>query len=327
MLHALHSAGAEVPEEFVHWLIRSVRRERTHRPGLYDGLHGVAATLDTLGHRSAALEVFDRACGLNGEAVTVGLMGGRSGIGLSLLRFARITGDHGLRRAAERIAGELASLLRHGASSARLVAPSRGGLLYGMTGPALLFLHLHSETGDPEFLDLAAAALRRDLDAAVAMPDGSLQLLDQGVRYTAYLGIGSGGVAVALQDYLDRRPDAAIAPLLPMIRKGCASRYVQQPGLLIGRAGFIAVLAHLGRPEDAEVIRHHIRRLALHAKLYGGHLAFPGDKLLRLSMDLATGSAGVLSALSAVFGGPSPVLPYLEPHLYHGTETGNPEGR
>ena len=33
---------------------------------------------------------------------------------------------------------------------------------------------------------------------------------------------------------------------------------------------------------------------------YGGGLAFPGDQLLRLSMDLATGTAGVLLALGTV---------------------------
>jgi hypothetical protein len=43
-------------------------------------------------------------------------------------------------------------------------------------------------------------------------------------------------------------------------------------------------------------------------------------------MDLATGSAGVLGALSAVFDGPSPVLPYLEPQLYRGAEADNTEG-
>jgi hypothetical protein len=42
-------------------------------------------------------------------------------------------------------------------------------------------------------------------------------------------------------------------------------------------------------------------------------LAFPGDQLLRLSMDLATGSAGVLLALGAALHDEVVDLPFLAP--------------
>ena len=47
----------------------------------------------------------------------------------------------------------------------------------------------------------------------------------------------------------------------------------------------------------------HRRLLSLHQISYQGHLAFPGDQLLRLSADLATGSAGVLLALGTALAG------------------------
>ena len=56
-----------------------------------------------------------------------------------------------------------------------------------------------------------------------------------------------------------------------------------------------------------------IRRLAWHALSYEGHLAFPGDRLLRLSMDLATGTAGVLLALGAALHDEPVHLPFLGP--------------
>jgi hypothetical protein len=46
---------------------------------------------------------------------------------------------------------------------------------------------------------------------------------------------------------------------------------------------------------------------------YRGHLAFPGNQLLRLSMDLATGTAGVLLALGAALHGGRAHLPFLGP--------------
>ena len=46
---------------------------------------------------------------------------------------------------------------------------------------------------------------------------------------------------------------------------------------------------------------------------YEGHLAFPGEQLLRLSMDLATGTAGVLLALGAALHDEPVHLPFLAP--------------
>ena len=54
-----------------------------------------------------------------------------------------------------------------------------------------------------------------------------------------------------------------------------------------------------GSGADDPVVAAHVRRLAWHALTYGGQLAFPGEQLLRLSMDLATGTAGVLLALGS----------------------------
>jgi hypothetical protein len=57
-----------------------------------------------------------------------------------------------------------------------------------------------------------------------------------------------------------------------------------------------------------------VRRLAWHALPYGGGLAFPGEQLLRLSMDLATGTAGVLLALAMARRERPVSLPLLDSH-------------
>jgi len=53
------------------------------------------------------------------------------------------------------------------------------------------------------------------------------------------------------------------------------------------------------RPADPAELDRQARALSWHALPYGGGLAFPGEQLMRLSMDLATGTAGVLLALAA----------------------------
>ncbi|KJY41227.1 hypothetical protein VR46_24715 [Streptomyces sp. NRRL S-444] len=46
---------------------------------------------------------------------------------------------------------------------------------------------------------------------------------------------------------------------------------------------------------------------------YQGHLAFPGEQMMRLSMDLATGTAGALLALGSAAPGGRAHLPFLPP--------------
>jgi hypothetical protein len=88
------------------------------------------------------------------------------------------------------------------------------------------------------------------------------------------------------------------------------------PGLFTGRAGMIAARGMTARaagtgpdPDTLELIRW----LRWHAVAHGGGLAFPGDQLLRLSMDFATGTAGVLFALGAALHDRPVSLPFLEP--------------
>jgi hypothetical protein len=189
--------------------------------------------------------------------------------------------------------------------------PGRGGLLRGMAGPALLFLRLYDDTGDTRYLDLAGTALRADLARGERLANGTFQLVEDGQRYLLYLDGGSGGLGLVLNQYLRHRDDPAFHTALAGIERGCRSTFVRQPGLLRGRAGLIAALSRLPGPDNRRSIAAHIRRLAWHAETYQGHLAFPGDKLMRLSMDLASGSAGILLALSAAFEG-TPVLPFLD---------------
>jgi hypothetical protein len=72
------------------------------------------------------------------------------------------------------------------------------------------------------------------------------------------------------------------------------------PSLFSGRAGILLYL--VGRAPDPladPAVVRQLRNLAWHGLPYGDGLAFPGTGLLRLSMDLATGTAGILLALGA----------------------------
>jgi hypothetical protein len=78
------------------------------------------------------------------------------------------------------------------------------------------------------------------------------------------------------------------------------------------------MILHLARTTAPGATRARLERqidgLGWLAMSYQGQLAFPGHQMMRLSMDLATGTAGCLLALAAAFDeGAGAHLPFLPP--------------
>ncbi|WP_216210875.1 class III lanthionine synthetase LanKC [Amycolatopsis aidingensis] len=313
VLHALEVTGAGRYPEHERWLIEAVRRERPARPGFYDGAHGIAYVLENLGHSEEATAVLDGAANLVEQTQDHSLDGGLAGIALNLRHFAATRQDADFRAHAMRIGDRLAEAV------AGAEAPggfARAGLLHGWSGPALLFLRLYDDTGEESWLDLAEQALQRDLAEGVLADDGSLQVRDGGARTLPYLAIGSAGVAIVAGELAEYRPGAESAARIPELLKACRGEFVVHPSLLFGRAGLMVTLAEADRrapdPVLAESVNRHLSRLAWHGIPFGEDgIAVPGNQLLRLSMDLKTGGAGLLLALASTVDGHGPVLPFL----------------
>ncbi|MFF3071399.1 class III lanthionine synthetase LanKC [Kitasatospora sp. NPDC057904] len=311
VLYALHHAGAEVPDAYIQWLVAAVERDRTPRPGLYDGLHGAALTLDLLGWRDEALEALERWSARGTGDLDPSLAGGAAGIMLNLLYFAGTTGDDTFREQALCLGEAAAARLLSGEPAVTPGQHPPFGLLHGGAGLALPFLRLYEQGHGSRWLDLAGTALKQDLARCEVLPDGAFALFS-GKHHLPYLHGGSIGLAFGLRAFLRHRHDPAVAAALLAIRRTCEALFVRNSGLFRGRAGGIAVLAALGETGDSPAIRTQIHRLAWHARSYRGHLAFPGTHGLRLSADLATGAAGVLLALSSAFEKDGPALPLLD---------------
>ena len=327
VLYALSATGAGTLPEHEEWLVRRARDPQPgSRFGLYDGLHGVAWALDQLGRREDALAVVDICVdSLDGAWDQLGtdLFGGLAGIGLNLAYFAEQTGDAALWQ----LTGEIVELLADELGAEQDVPTLSGGrnphagLIRGSSGPALLFLRAYERSGDAALLELAATALRQDLRRCVVREDGALEV-DEGFRTMPYVADGSVGIGMVLERYLQHADDERFALAEAQIRVAARSQFYIEPGLFNGRAGMIL---HLGSgprdaagsqsadPARAALVSGHVRRLAWHAVDYRGHLAFPGEQLLRLSMDLATGNAGVLLALGAAWHDEPVELPLCGP--------------
>lgn len=318
VLYALHAVGVERYEEGERWLLAHTAPPPTGTPlGLYDGLAGVAHVLDRLGHRQRALDLIEGILAERWQNLSSDLHGGLAGLGLVLGELAHTTGETELRDRATEVADILVR---------RLAQPlpdtprrRRAGLLRGASGPALFLLRQYEPTGEPGLLAAAGVALGRDVECCMTHPSGSLEV-DEGWRTLPYLGDGSAGIGMVLDDYLAQAddPDGEFERSRAGILTAATSRFYVQPGLFQGRAGMILHLARTTTPgATGERLAEQIAGLGWFAMDYQGQLAFPGHQMMRLSMDLGTGTAGCLLALGAAHaapGDPAPAhLPFLPP--------------
>ncbi|MEV6957747.1 class III lanthionine synthetase LanKC [Streptomyces sp. NPDC051207] len=313
VLYALAESGAGRDEDGEQWLLERTKQPPSGIPlGFHDGLAGIAWTLEYLGHRDRALDLAEQLIDQPFDHLSPDLHSGTAGLGLALDSLAAATGETALRSAALRCA-DLAA--RGTPAGSGQPARPRAGLLHGATGSALLFLRLYERTGDSVLLDLAGDALRRDLARCVRGAGGALQV-DEGWRTMPYLGAGSVGIGMVLDDYLAHRDDAEFDRARGEIVAAAQAMFYAQPGLYRGVAGMVLYLARTTATAPGTgpaAVRRQLDALSWHAMSYRGQLAFPGEQMMRLSMDLSTGTAGCLLALASVYGDPPAALPFLPP--------------
>ncbi|HYQ64450.1 class III lanthionine synthetase LanKC [Actinophytocola sp.] len=314
VLYALASTGRPVDERHVEWLLAAARRSPA-RAGLWDGLHGAALVLHGLGREQAASELLEKVAPRTAEVRSVGLYDGLAGIALTLRYLAVTTGDSRWADELAPIDERLAEIVSTGDDVMPGTDGAQAGLMHGLTGVALFFLRRHQDTGDDTYLRLAVRALETDLEHCRVDAGGEVHLV-QGARMMPYLGDGSGGLAEAITLCQRHRPDERLAMWRTGILRASQSPFIIEPGLLLGRAGLIMLqAAHPGQLGSPGATADHVRRLAWHAVRRpdasgtGRTVAFPGHRLLRLSMDLASGTAGVLLALDSWARAADPAAP------------------
>ncbi|MER6828012.1 class III lanthionine synthetase LanKC [Streptosporangium sp. NPDC000563] len=334
VLWALEVTGHGRHPEHERWLLDAVRRDRPRRPGFYDGTAGIAYTLDHLGYPQEAAELLDRQP--VPDRANISMFSGYAGIGAALAHLAGTQGRPEHLTAALAVADRLADAVERGdpgtARGPGLPAPTRpleAGLMRGWCGVALFLVRLFERTGDPALLDHAARAVGLDLDRCVTTADGWLVVEEAGVRTMPYLDVGSAGIALVAAELLAHREDDRVRASLPGLLRACRTRVSLQADLFRGMAGQVAVLSRLsqlsnGGTDDAAEDRR-LRDLCEHAVSFQGHLAFTGTRGFRISMDLATGGAGVLLAMSQATGSTgstggtgstgstAPFLPFFSP--------------
>lgn len=320
VLWALRTAGQEISSAHGAWLLERSAESGVPEPGLMHGAAGVALALDALGHGAAATDVLDRGLGsLDERSLGSDLGAGLAGIAGVLLQLGRNQEQPELRRRGIEYSYRLAEAVRTGRFHPRPGAEKSSsevpaGLAQGWSGPALVLARAFDEEGDEEFRRAAFRAVHRDLDACTRTAAGLLVYEEPGRRMLPYLDVGSTGIALAADEILRMGEDERLTECMPALCRATRLWGTVQGGLMRGRAGMLAASARLGaRGWPVGDVATQVRALSTYAVPYRHQAAFPGTTNSRLSMDLASGTAGVLLSATAAERPGIPFFPLLPP--------------
>ena len=297
-------------DEVLDWVLDGISTSQNPvAPGFYDGIAGIAYTARRMGRDEIADTLIDGLVSAPLERLTSDLFGGLAGIGCLLLAEGRR--DAGMKGkvgdALLTVRSVLADRMAQGAPHIRLVNDTptvetgKGGMMRGLTGQALFWLESFEAGGDPGDLDKARQAIEIDLGLCQVVADGSIQL-NEGWRTLPYLANGSAGVGIAMTRFLKHADVPEWQETLAGIELAVRADFVIQSNLFNGRAGLVVFLAHLlssghsGVTTQADLERH-VRQLGTYAVVNRTGIHFPGEQIMRLSTDWATGSAGVKDTL------------------------------
>ncbi|MFF3940614.1 class III lanthionine synthetase LanKC [Streptomyces phaeofaciens] len=299
VLWSLSRSGQDVPAEHVQWLVDHSRDAETDGPGFFTGLAGIAYTLDHLGRPDEADALMRRAFDTPVTNVSDSVCNGWSGLGLVALHLAARRADPAYLDMARTLAERL------GTQESAGTGPKRVGLVHGGSGHALFLLRLFESTGERRHLDAAESALRTDLDTIDLEQEDSRLRLGPGL-------IGSAGIALVIRALSVHRGAADLTEAHERLLDTVHTHFATSCGLFTGRAG--ALLTLTGDHHAPHQVRAHLDALGWEAMAAEpGRVDFLGDHGYRLSTDLATGSAGVLLALTAIAEDDPAVLPFLAP--------------
>lgn len=187
------------------------------------------------------------------------------------------------------------------------------GFFDGMSGFAYALCLLANDKKSRELLAISRELIRLEAQSLHEAEDGSLQILDRG-RMLPYLAEGSAGTALSI---ILTKPHGELGcetdEIMRKVVRGARVKTCIDGGLFYGNAGLAAILALSGyRSESIEQIKVQARLHAFHLPGDQSGIAAIGKGDLGLSLDYATGSAGVIALLRWLQGKTASWLPAID---------------
>jgi hypothetical protein len=300
--HALHRMKGGVPSEVLDWILsRNVSQER-YTPGLYFGLSGIAWVLLELGAKEQAEQLMKSTYGHPLLYESVDLFYGLSGWGMANLRFFLETHDELYLDRAKGAGLRILEMSRETEGSCywEYQGEISFGLAHGASGVSLFLLFLYLATKDEVYLDAGRKGLDFEIGHGVDCPGGGISWVSRQGKdriVLPYWKYGSAGVGMSLLRYNKLVPEKRYETILDRIFLDTDRKYAVFPGKFMGLAGIGDFILDMYRFTGCQTYLESAHKIARGLMLFklekGSGVAFPGDRLLRISCDYGTGSAGV----------------------------------
>ncbi|TCS96453.1 class III lanthionine synthetase LanKC [Hazenella coriacea] len=305
--YALNKIDGEIPSKIKAWLLTQSVDHNSYPPGLYIGLAGISWALWEIGMEDLALKTMRSIENHPLLWQQADLYYGMAGYGMSTLHFYLNTKDeHWLNQATQ--VGDWLLQTKKENENGHCYWPDTGGnawlgLSQGSSGVALFLLYLSIATKEEKYLELGKSALAFDLshiytekDGYFTMPRGKAGSSEENVL-SHYWQDGSAGVATVLLRYGSYTKDPEYLKTFEKLARDSFRKYTVFPGLFRGLSGLGNFLLDAYDFTGDEKYLKEAKRVASGVLPYQIQrpegIAFPGEQLLRISTDFATGSSGI----------------------------------
>lgn len=298
--------------------IENYARTSWARPGLFDGYAGIITVLYELGFERRSLDLLETLIERYGEVDSlededVSIESGLAGIGLLLLSFDGKLDDVRLGRALRNIEGRIMTL--HSERKSMIQEEDKEstdyGLLTGWSGAALFLSKYRRMMGDGD-VEVAYSILDESFQGAIDFEEVEELFLmkdESEIRKAIpYLREGSAGITLAMMEFQKDEPTYLNASRIKMLRRfkdshgfNCSAT----GGLMNGYGGFVMLGHAIDVTEGSRRATREkfVRGLDNYLVRNGtDEILFPGEFNLKCSMDVYSGAAGILMALSDLKG-------------------------
>lgn len=298
---------AALVDRIVDWITVTARSStRRLECGLYDSELGAGYALWKAGSLNHAEWMVNAGLAKDRSRCDLSIFSGLSGILLAAIEMSGGPCPLVAESLVEEVGSELIARAQRLLVEMRKAADrdvSQYGLMHGVAGMGLAAHRFGWYTDNEHALDVARQLLEMELSAYVRCADGSLQFNDAERRSLPYLEVGSCGAALVIAEMSDSGDWAPESVALSDLMRPLGPEMIVQCDLFRGRTGFMAGLTQLAARGHGrwcgDFVDRHSRQLGLHeVRQRRGELHYPGAGNFRLSSDLRTGAAGVLTGVA-----------------------------
>ena len=318
---AIDRSKGSVSSDLKKWISKSLEENKLLKNtklsklpiGLFNGVSGIATVLYDIGYKLESVKLLKAiAENLNIKNENITLSKGIAGLGLNYLCFYTITKDNTFLKKALEIYDYLKNYFENNKEiliNDEFDMPY--GLMNGWSGISLFILYMSEFLDNPnEGYNLSIEMLEYEIENNVNVNEelDIAQIEEYSLghkRLIPYLGEGGAGVALVLIEFMKVCPNLISKKYTNLLHKMvniCTLYSTYASGVFRGASGMI-ILANANESihKNESILEYTISSLNNYM-LYNNQLGLvsPGEYGYRLSMDIQTGTSGILVALNDV---------------------------